>query len=116
MGLTEPQVLPVNWQTPIAVGVTGTGTTKSQRFVTPPIGGDIELEFQGVNKSGVTGLTISVEKSPDGGTTWETHTSGLDLNTGPKRMAIGGNSLCRINVTTFTGTSADVAVTASRLA
>lgn len=108
-GFTEPITLLPGIQAKVVSAATAVGTAKSQVFNSDPRGDQILTLI--AKRTAITALTVDLEVSPDGGTTWEKHTTAISLLTAAARVAVGANQLCRLNIATFTGTSVDIFAT-----
>jgi hypothetical protein len=99
----------------------GSGVANSQIFTTPykPGEGDFNLELVAVPNGGVTTVTVDIEVSSDGGTTWQKKHVGVALiaasvSTAAVETGIQPALLYRINPTTVTGgTSVTINATAN---
>jgi len=89
--------------------VTATGTANSFQFgaLAKPAGGDFSLDIQAI-KTAITVLTVDIEISLDGGTTFNVWQAGLDFAANGNQKAtqpVYPGALYRLNVKTLTGTS-----------
>jgi hypothetical protein len=104
-----------------ALAAGGSGVGSSQIFTVPPrfAGGDMNLTLTAIPNGAVTTVTVDIEVSADGGTTWQKKHVGVALiATSVSTQAVEANIqaglLYRINVTTNTGgTSVTIAATAN---
>jgi len=86
---------------------TGTGTAASQQFGVQARqdGGDRSAHLQAIKTGAFTALTVDLEESTDGGTTFNPYVAGLDFNAAAVQKAtnlVPGN-IYRLNIKTFTG-------------
>lgn len=89
---------------------TGTGTSQSFAVLARPDGSAPELWLALGSSSGLSALTGTVQLSTDGGATWYTLESGVDVFAGPKLVSPKPppGVILRFEVTSFTGTAGDV--------
>ena len=98
---------------------TATGTAASTVFalMERPDRGPRSLWLQlGPNAGTVSTFTVDVEQSFDGGTTWQTLQSGIDLVNSPSQQVSptpSPGAILRLNVDTLTGSGAIVSVVGS---
>ena len=96
----------------VVAGAVATGVAKSSVFAVPvrPSGGDVTVIFQAF-ETAITVLTIDLQRSVDGGTTFAPLSSGLNVHTGPQRVTPVPPGVYRVNIASITGTSADINAT-----
>lgn len=112
-------VIPPNVLTPVTIpagnsatvvnAATATGTANSQIFNVQqkPDRGDLSVIFQAI-KTAITVLTVDLEVSSDGGTTWGALTT-FDFAASPIQMyTLLPGVVYRLNVKTITGTSVTI--------
>lgn len=110
MAYTDPKPLVPAVPMVLVDGATATGVAKSQYFTLPSPGGlhPGSLLLQAV-KTAITVLTINLEISLDGGTTFDKLGSTWDAYAGGAIFStVVAGALYRLNVQTITGTSATV--------
>lgn len=113
MAVTQIGALPLGWNQPISIPITATGVTNYATFQPQgsPTGRDHTLVMTTTGATALpTTLTVDFEISPDGGTTWNKHTTGIALvaTTVATQKTITGiptGLLLRLNPTTYTAGS-----------
>lgn len=85
---------------------TGNGDTFNLPAESGLYNGSLVLQAIGSPAGGtITAITVSLQVSLDGGTTWGDFITGTNLQTGPKKLDVGGlgaGALLRLASTTFT--------------
>ena len=90
-------------------GATATGTANSVTFAVPviPTGADCSVTLSSF-ETAITVLTIDLQKSDDGGATFQPYKTALNVHSGPQTVTPCPPGLYRVNIASITGTSTDI--------